>query len=146
MPQTCSCLSRRPSSAAHAPTLDGPGAVQTIKRALEADAPNGAVVEFTEGSGQTGWHARRWRPGLEKAVALASEEAFGKPAAYMGEGGTIPFMGMLGEKFPNTQLSSRSVGPHSNAMAPTNSCTFRRPARDLGGGAPGRGAPRRPAG
>jgi len=52
-------------------------------------------------------------------VAQASEEAFGKPAAYMGEGGTIPFMGMLGEKFPDTQFVITGVlGPHSNAHGP----------------------------
>ena len=49
----------------------------------------------------------------------SSQEAFGNPAAYMGEGGTIPFMGMLGEKFPNTQFVITGVlGPHSNAHGP----------------------------
>jgi acetylornithine deacetylase/succinyl-diaminopimelate desuccinylase-like protein len=101
------------------PTLDGPSAVRTLKQAFEADAPGGAVVEFKEGSGQTGWHAPPLASWLEKAVARASEEAFGKPAAYMGEGGTIPFMGMLGEKFPNTQFVITGVlGPHSNAHGP----------------------------
>ena len=101
------------------PTLDGPKAVETLKQAFEAGPPNGAVVEFKEGSGQTGWHAPPLAPWLEKAVALASQEAFGKPAAYMGEGGTIPFMGMLGEKFPNTQFVITGVlGPHSNAHGP----------------------------
>jgi hypothetical protein len=43
------------------------------------------------------------------------------PAAYMGEGGTIPFMGMLGEKFPNTQFVITGVlGPHSNAHGPND--------------------------
>jgi acetylornithine deacetylase/succinyl-diaminopimelate desuccinylase-like protein len=52
-------------------------------------------------------------------VAQASEEAFGKSVAYMGEGGTISFMGMLGEKFPDTQFVITGVlGPHSNAHGP----------------------------
>jgi acetylornithine deacetylase/succinyl-diaminopimelate desuccinylase-like protein len=101
------------------PTLGGREAVKTIKRALEADPPNGATVRFDAGSGQSGWHAPPLAPWLEKAVAQASEEAFGKPAAYMGEGGTIPFMGMLGEKFPRTQFVITGVlGPHSNAHGP----------------------------
>ena len=38
---------------------------------------------------------------------------------FVGEGGTIPFMGMLGEKFPNTQFVITGVlGPHSNAHGP----------------------------
>jgi acetylornithine deacetylase/succinyl-diaminopimelate desuccinylase-like protein len=101
------------------PTLDGKDALQTIKRALEADPPYGAEVEFKAEGGQGGWHAPPLVSWLERAVAQASEEAFGKPAAYMGEGGTIPFMGMLGEKFPNTQFVITGVlGPHSNAHGP----------------------------
>jgi acetylornithine deacetylase/succinyl-diaminopimelate desuccinylase-like protein len=101
------------------PTLDGAAAVQTIKRALEADPPFGAEVEFEAGGGQSGWHAPPLAPWLEKAVAQASQEAFGQPPTYMGEGGTIPFMGMLGEKFPKTQFVITGVlGPHSNAHGP----------------------------
>jgi hypothetical protein len=37
----------------------------------------------------------------------------------MGEGGTIPFMGMLGEKFPGAQfLITGVLGPQSNAHGP----------------------------
>ena len=44
---------------------------------------------------------------------------FGRPAAYMGEGGTIPFMGMLGAKFPDAQMLVTGVlGPKSNAHGP----------------------------
>jgi acetylornithine deacetylase/succinyl-diaminopimelate desuccinylase-like protein len=101
------------------PTLDGASAVQSIKRALEADPPDGATVAFEGEGGQSGWHAPPLAPWLEKAVAQASQESFGKPAAYMGEGGTIPFMGMLGEKFPRTQFVITGVlGPHSNAHGP----------------------------
>jgi acetylornithine deacetylase/succinyl-diaminopimelate desuccinylase-like protein len=101
------------------PTLEARQAIQAMKRTLEADPPNGAVVEFDGKDGQSGWHAPLLAPWLEKAVAQASQEAFGKPAAYMGEGGSIPFMGMLGEKFPDTQFVITGVlGPHSNAHGP----------------------------
>ena len=37
----------------------------------------------------------------------------------MGEGGTIPFMAMLGEKFPEAQFVITGVlGPGSNAHGP----------------------------
>ena len=37
----------------------------------------------------------------------------------MGEGGTIPFMAMLGEKFPQAQFMITGVlGPRSNAHGP----------------------------
>ena len=101
------------------PTLDAKAAVQAMKRTLEADPPHGAEVVFDGWEGQSGWHAPPLAPWLEKAVAQASQEAFGNPAAYMGEGGSIPFMGMLGEKFPGTQFVITGVlGPHSNAHGP----------------------------
>ncbi|HYX03134.1 MAG TPA: M20 family metallopeptidase [Reyranella sp.] len=101
------------------PTLDAKAAVREIKKALETDPPYGAEVEFDAGEGQSGWNAPPLAPWLERAVAQASQDAFGKPPAYMGEGGTIPFMGMLGEKFPATQFVITGVlGPHSNAHGP----------------------------
>jgi acetylornithine deacetylase/succinyl-diaminopimelate desuccinylase-like protein len=49
----------------------------------------------------------------------ASREVYGKPAAAMGEGGTIPFMAMLGEQFPQAQfLITGVLGPKSNAHGP----------------------------
>jgi di/tripeptidase len=38
---------------------------------------------------------------------------------YLGEGGSIPFMGMLGQKFPEAQfLITGVLGPGSNAHGP----------------------------
>ena len=100
------------------PTCDAKTAVQSVKRALEADAPYHAEVVF-HAEGETGWNAPPLEPWLEKSVTRASETHFGKPAAYMGEGGSIPFMAMLGEKFPKTQFVVTGVlGPHSNAHGP----------------------------
>src|SRR5262249_51332348 len=67
------------------PTLDGAKAVASLKQALEADPPHDAEVEFDAEAGQTGWNAPALAPWLEKSIAHASEEAFGKPPAYMGE-------------------------------------------------------------
>ena len=49
----------------------------------------------------------------------ASETYFGKPSMYMGTGGTIPFMNMLAERFPDAQyLITGLLGPKSNAHGP----------------------------
>jgi acetylornithine deacetylase/succinyl-diaminopimelate desuccinylase-like protein len=101
------------------PTADAAKATDLIKKTLESDPPYGAEVEFDAENGQSGWEAPALAPWLEKSIAKASETAFGKPAAYMGEGGSIPFMAMLGEKFPKTQFVITGVlGPHSNAHGP----------------------------
>jgi acetylornithine deacetylase/succinyl-diaminopimelate desuccinylase-like protein len=101
------------------PTADADKATALIKKTLESDPPYGAVVEFEAEHGQSGWEAPALAPWLETSIGTASQMAFGKPAAFMGEGGSIPFMGMLGAKFPKTQFVITGVlGPHSNAHGP----------------------------
>lgn len=101
------------------PTLDGKRAGELLKQVLLRDPPNGAQVELDLEKASAGWNAPAMSPWLEKAIADASNAYFGKPAMYMGEGGSIPFMGMLGEKFPGAQFMITGVlGPHSNAHGP----------------------------
>jgi acetylornithine deacetylase/succinyl-diaminopimelate desuccinylase-like protein len=101
------------------PTLDGRRAGDLLKDALLRDPPNGAQVSLELEKASTGWNAPALASWLEHAIDAASQEFFGKPAMYMGEGGTIPFMGMLGEKFPGAQFMITGVlGPHSNAHGP----------------------------
>jgi acetylornithine deacetylase/succinyl-diaminopimelate desuccinylase-like protein len=101
------------------PTLDGKRAGELLKEALTRDPPNGAKVSLELEKASTGWNAPALASWLEEAIESSSQEFFGKPAMYMGEGGTIPFMGMLGEKFPGAQFMITGVlGPHSNAHGP----------------------------
>jgi acetylornithine deacetylase/succinyl-diaminopimelate desuccinylase-like protein len=101
------------------PTLDGAKAGEFVKQLLEKDPPYGAKVSFKLEKDGSGWNAPQLSPWLEQAVAEASQHYFGAPAAYMGEGGSIPFMGMLGAKFPRAQfLITGVLGPHSNAHGP----------------------------
>ena len=101
------------------PTLDAAKAAQALKQLLERDPPYGAKVTLETEKSASGWNAPALSPWLEQAVARASQTYFGAPAAYMGEGGSIPFMGMLGEKFPAAQfLITGVLGPHSNAHGP----------------------------
>lgn len=101
------------------PILEGGPAGDFLKRLLERDPPYGAKVSFDLEKASTGWNAPQLSSWLEHSVDGASRAFFGAPAAYMGEGGTIPFMGMLGEKFPGAQfLITGVLGPHSNAHGP----------------------------
>jgi acetylornithine deacetylase/succinyl-diaminopimelate desuccinylase-like protein len=101
------------------PPVDATAALKVLKETLEADPPGAARVEFLSGSAATGWNAPAFAPWLCSALDQASQTFYGKPAAYMGEGGTIPFMGMLGVKFPDAQLLVTGVlGPKSNAHGP----------------------------
>ncbi|MFQ6022132.1 MAG: M20 family metallopeptidase [Acidiferrobacterales bacterium] len=101
------------------PTCDAEVATGRLKEILESDPPYGVKVRFEPESGGTGWNAPDVSPWLSQAVDDASKTYFGPSAAYMGEGGTIPFMAMLGEQFPDAQfLITGVLGPHSNAHGP----------------------------
>jgi acetylornithine deacetylase/succinyl-diaminopimelate desuccinylase-like protein len=101
------------------PGVEAQAAAAAVKKALESDPPYGAKVEFDVESSMGGWNAPSTAPWLEAAIQSASRTFFGRDAMYMGVGGTIPFMGMLSEKFPRTQfLITGVLGPHSNAHGP----------------------------
>ncbi|HEX6120151.1 MAG TPA: M20 family metallopeptidase [Dongiaceae bacterium] len=101
------------------PTRDADTAGDALKALLEAEPPYGAKVTFKVEKAGTGWDAPPLAGWLRASVNTASREAFGRDAAMMGEGGSIPFMGMLGEKYPKAQFVITGVlGPHSNAHGP----------------------------
>jgi acetylornithine deacetylase/succinyl-diaminopimelate desuccinylase-like protein len=101
------------------PKVDGESALGELKRILEADPPYGAKVTFTGDKYGAGWNAPPFAPWLERSIEQASVDCFGKPACHFGEGGTIPFMDMLGKRFPKAQFFITGVlGPHSNAHGP----------------------------
>jgi acetylornithine deacetylase/succinyl-diaminopimelate desuccinylase-like protein len=101
------------------PLIEGHVATVAMKSLLESDPPHGAKVTFETAQGATGWNAPATRPWLSRALDDASRAVYGKPVAAMGEGGTIPFMAMLGERFPQAQfLITGVLGPKSNAHGP----------------------------
>ena len=101
------------------PTLDPKKASEIMQRVLTENPPYRAKVSFEVEKASTGWNAPLLAPWLESSINSASQAFYGAPAMYMGEGGTIPFMGMLGEKFPGAQFMITGVlGPHSNAHGP----------------------------
>ena len=101
------------------PSRDPVEATGFLKNLLESDPPYGAKVTFETETPAPGWDAPPLASWLEESARQASADTFGKEACYMGEGGSIPFMGMLGEKFPEAQfLITGVLGPESNAHAP----------------------------
>eukprot|EP01098_Paradermamoeba_levis_P016715 TRINITY_DN91_c0_g1_i1.p1 TRINITY_DN91_c0_g1~~TRINITY_DN91_c0_g1_i1.p1 ORF type:complete len:512 (+),score=170.57 TRINITY_DN91_c0_g1_i1:2-1537(+) len=101
------------------PTLDAKAAAVFVKNLLEKDPPYGAHVSVNVGKAGKGWESPALAEWLEKSVHNASQTFYNKPANFLGEGGSIPFMGMLGEKFPQAQFAITGVlGPHSNAHGP----------------------------
>ena len=101
------------------PTCDAEAAADAVKSVLEADTPPLTKASFVVESTMAGWNAPEVAEWLETSMHKASNAFFGKPSMYMGTGGTIPFMGMLGERFPEAQfLITGLLGPKSNAHGP----------------------------
>src|SRR2546425_1594466 len=102
------------------PTADGPAVARRMKEMLEADPPYGATVTFSPSERPGGgWNAPIMADWLSDSGKRASSTYFGKPAMFDGLGGSIPFMSMLGERFPESQfLVTGVMGPGSNAHGP----------------------------
>jgi acetylornithine deacetylase/succinyl-diaminopimelate desuccinylase-like protein len=101
------------------PTCDAARALQAVREALLRDPPYGAQVTFDDASTSGGWNAPALAPWLEESITRASRALYRQDAVHIGCGGTIPFMGMLGARFPKTQFFITGVlGPHANAHGP----------------------------
>lgn len=101
------------------PNVDASRAADAVKGALESRPPCDASVTYEVDASESGWFAKPLTPSLTKALDRASNEFFGKPLRQIGCGGTIPFLGMLEQKFPECQFVVTGVlGPHSNAHGP----------------------------
>lgn len=101
------------------PNVDASRAANAVVDALESNPPSNASVTFEVDAAETGWFAKPLTSSLTKSLDRASNQFFGKPLRQIGCGGTIPFLGMLEQKFPDCQFVVTGVlGPHSNAHGP----------------------------
>jgi acetylornithine deacetylase/succinyl-diaminopimelate desuccinylase-like protein len=101
------------------PTVNAKTAAEALQREVTRDPPFDSRVEFELGPMANGWAAKPLSERVRTAVESASTRVFGKPPGYLAEGGTIPFMGMLGETFPHAEFVITGVlGPGANAHGP----------------------------
>ncbi len=101
------------------PTCPAGPAMERLRGLLETEPPFGASVRFEPGWQADGWHAPELPHWLEEALERASQRYFGAPAAFMGEGGSIPFLPLLQQRFGHTPFMVTGVlGPQANAHGP----------------------------
>ena len=101
------------------PTADAKKATLAIEKALSENVPYDATVELKFEKAGEGWNAPETKTWLLDSIEKASRNYFGEKSCFMGEGGSIPFMGMLGKQFPKAQFVITGVlGPKSNAHGP----------------------------
>ena len=101
------------------PTVNCNVAMDAVDKVLRKEPPNNSSVKIDWDEPANGWNAPKLSGWLEDAMEEASQLFYSKSAMAMGEGGTIPFMAMLGEQFPAAQFVVTGVlGPNSNAHGP----------------------------
>lgn len=94
------------------PTVDAKSASEKLEEIFsEGPTTDVTIVQYANG-----WTSPELAPWLANALEEASMEAFGRRPGFTGEGGSIPFLASLGERFPAAQFVATGVlGPKSNA-------------------------------
>jgi acetylornithine deacetylase/succinyl-diaminopimelate desuccinylase-like protein len=101
------------------PTASSAEALEAVKAKLTTDVPYGATVELSRVEAADGWNAPELASWLSAALDEAGENVFGSPWRTVSLGGSIPFMGLLHEAYPDAQfLVTGAVGPDSNCHVP----------------------------
>tara|TARA_Y100001934_G_scaffold282592_1_gene397055 strand:- start:14 stop:1477 length:1464 start_codon:yes stop_codon:yes gene_type:complete len=90
-----------------------------IKETLESNPPYGSEVNYYPNEPADGFHAPPLHTGVSNALNRASEHFTGHSSMVTWVGGTIPFMAMIQNKFPDACfLCTGSSGPGNNAHGP----------------------------
>jgi acetylornithine deacetylase/succinyl-diaminopimelate desuccinylase-like protein len=98
------------------PGVKSATAMEAFERTLIMDPPSNADISVEFSSAAEGWLMPPAPDWLKDAINEASISAFGRPAGYAGEGGSIPFLAVLQERYPAVQFVATGVlGPGSNA-------------------------------
>jgi acetylornithine deacetylase/succinyl-diaminopimelate desuccinylase-like protein len=101
------------------PLADAQAALAEVEQALTTDVPYGARVELSGLAAENGWCAPAAAPWLDAALAQVGASVFGRPAASIGVGGSVPFMGLLGRLYPRAQfVVTGALGTDSNMHVP----------------------------
>lgn len=101
------------------PTVDSGAALESLRAALTTDVPYGARVELDHAEATDGWNAPTIAPWLKSTLDDVSDTVFGNPWRTVGVGGSIPFMAMLAQQYPDAQFAvTGASGLDSNAHVP----------------------------
>ena len=101
------------------PTCNTTKALPELIKSLTTKPPFNSKVSFTPLENSDGWHANYATDKLTAIINESSNKFFQQDCAYMGEGGSIPLINFLQNKFPETDfLITGILGPHANAHGP----------------------------
>jgi len=101
------------------PDVNAEIASQAMKEALEHNPPHGAKVTYIPDAVADGFHASTLPNSIDSALNKAAQHLYGADWMPLFEGGTIPFLSMMQNRFPAAGfLVTGSMGPDANAHGP----------------------------
>lgn len=101
------------------PTVDATVAKDALVKAVTTDVPYGASVTVHDFVTLDGWNAPSPSPWLANVLDALTGPVFSQPYRQLGIGGGIPFMDMLGHRYPDAQfVATGAVGADSNMHVP----------------------------
>jgi len=104
------------------PTADSKLCAEKVKETLLANPPYNAKVSFENGEEAMGFNIPDLGAELDGKLEKACNIIFGNNPAFYGQGGSIPLMNLLADKFPKAKFIIGGVlGPQSNAHGPNES-------------------------
>ena len=90
-----------------------------MKEALERNPPHGAKVTYIPDAVADGFYASTLPKSIDSALNQAAQHLYGADWMPLFEGGTIPFLSMMQNRFPDAGfLVTGSMGPDANAHGP----------------------------
>jgi acetylornithine deacetylase/succinyl-diaminopimelate desuccinylase-like protein len=101
------------------PTAVSQDALGELTTALTSDIPYGAEVTIGDIQAEDGWTAPLAAPWLAAALDRVGQDVFTQAPGSLGDGGSIPFMGLLGRTYPRAQfVVTGALGADSNMHVP----------------------------
>ena len=107
------------------PGVDSAESLVKVEEILTKDIPFGCKIELIDKMGGDGWCMKELSEKTAKVLDESSSYFFDKKCGKYGIGGSIPFLKVLGDKFPETEILALGVlGPDSSAHAPNETLTL----------------------
>jgi|LakMenEpi03Aug12_release.lakeMendotaPanAssembly.Ray.scaffolds.fasta_scaffold430638_1 acetylornithine deacetylase/succinyl-diaminopimelate desuccinylase-like protein len=101
------------------PDFDAEKAKETLVNLFTTNVPYNAKVTILTAHAGNGFCMKVLQPWLQNSIQEAGSGFYGKPSGSYGDGGSIPFLNELSQKYPESQVVAFGVlGPFSNAHGP----------------------------
>jgi acetylornithine deacetylase/succinyl-diaminopimelate desuccinylase-like protein len=101
------------------PGVDSVMAAAKIKETLEKEPPYNATVVAEIVNTGDGWNLSSFSERLENILSISSERFFNNEMCFVGEGGSVPFVKLFNDLFPQSDFAVLGVcGPTSNIHGP----------------------------